>query len=232
MAPAAATFRSSAERHPAYPLAGEAHWDEWRQLPDGRRLSGGAAMPVHRTIVRMNMVLAHPGIQPIRLGRSHGFTLIELMVSIVVMAVLLVVAVPNLAGFVRTSKVRAAQSELAAAMQLARSEATKRGVSIGITATAPVVGNELGGGWKVWVDVNDDGVLSANDIIVRDYPGYAGAVVLGVTAGALPVIFRPTGFATGSIGFKVCGKSDTTKGYTVVLQRVGMADVTEGVACP
>ena len=39
---------------------------------------------------------------------ARGFTLIEMMTSIVVLAVILAIAVPNLAGFVRTSRVRGA----------------------------------------------------------------------------------------------------------------------------
>jgi type IV fimbrial biogenesis protein FimT len=179
----------------------------------------------------MNMVLAQPGLRSAA-PRFRGFTLIELMVSVSVMAVLLMVAVPNLAGFVRTSKLRAAQSELVAAMQLARSEATKRGVSVGLAATAPVAGNEFGAGWKVWVDDNDDGLVTAGETVVRGYPGFASAIVLKLTAGTLPVVFRPTGFAAAAVSFKVCASNDVTKGYTVALQRVGMSDLTEGVACP
>lgn len=180
----------------------------------------------------MNMVLAQPGFRSNAAPKLRGFTLIELMVSVTVMAVVLVIAVPNLAGFVRTSKLRSAQSELVAAMQLARSEATKRGVSVGVAATASVAGNEFGGGWTVWVDDNDDGLVTAGETVVRAYNGFANAVVLKLTAGTLPVVFKPTGFAAGAVSFKVCGSNDATKGYTVALQRVGMSDLTEGVACP
>ncbi len=177
----------------------------------------------------MNLGLAHT---QSRSARAGGFTLIELMISITVMAILLVVVAPSLAGFVRSSKVRSAQSELVSSLRLARSEATKRGISVGVVATAPVAGNEFGAGWKVWVDDNEDGLLTAGETVVRDYPGFAGSVQLGVTAGAAPVVFRPTGFATAAVSFKVCGKNDSTKGYTVALQRVGLTDLTEGVACP
>ena len=86
----------------------------------------------------MNLVLAHT---QSRSARAGGFTLIELMISITVMAILLVVVAPSLAGFVRSSKVRSAQSELVSSLRLARSEATKRGISVGVVATAPVAGN-------------------------------------------------------------------------------------------
>ena len=197
----------------------------------GRRLDCVAG-DARSTIETMKMALAQRGIGFASIGHARGFTLVELMTSVAVLAVLLVVAAPNLAGFVRSSKVRSAQSELVASLMLARSEAAKRGVTVGVAATAGSVGNEFGGGWKVWIDDDANGVIDAGETVVRDYPGFAGAVVLGKTAGALPVSFAPTGFASASVTFKVCAASDTAKGYQVVLQRVGLADVTEGITCP
>ena len=192
-------------------------------------LRGGARAPHNQC---MNMVLAQTGTQTACVKRSAGFTLIELMVSVAVMAVLLIVVAPSLAGFVRSSKVRSAQSELVASLMLARSEAVKRGVTVGMAATTPIAGNEFGAGWKVWVDDNGDHVVDPAETVVREYPGFAGTVVLSTVGNVSWVFFSPTGFASNSVNFKVCANSDTTKGYSVVLQMVGLADVTEGVACP
>ena len=163
---------------------------------------------------------------------ARGFTLIELMTSLTVLAVVAVIAVPNLAGFVRSSKVRSAQSELVSSLMLARSEAAKRGTLVGVTASAPTVGNEFGAGWKVWIDDNNSGVFDSGDTVVREYPGFAGAVVLGTTGNVSVVTFAPSGFASAAVNFKVCAASDTTKGYSIALQMVGLADVGEGVTCP
>lgn len=174
-----------------------------------------------------------PRIRSSRSSRERGFTLVELMTTVSVMAIALAIAAPSLTGFVRSSKVRSAQSELVSSMMLARSEAAKRGVTIGMAATASGTGNEFGGGWKVWVDDNANGVIDGGEVVVRDYPGYEpSSVVLGTTGNVTLVSFAPTGFAAASVTFKVCGASDATKGYRVVLQRVGLADVSEGVTCP
>ena len=165
--------------------------------------------------------------------RARGFTLIELMTTVTVMAVALAIAAPSLAAFVRNSKVRSAQSELVASMMLARSEAAKRGVTVALAATAPATGDEFSAGWKVWVDDNGNGSFDTGETLIRNYPGYpAGSVVLSTTGGVRRVSFAPTGFASASVTFKVCGSSDTAKGYSVVLQRVGLADVSQGVTCP
>ena len=59
-----------------------------------------------------------------RARSTRGFTLIEMMVTVAVLAIIMMVAAPNLAGFVRSSKVRSAQSELVASLMLRSEEHT------------------------------------------------------------------------------------------------------------
>jgi type IV fimbrial biogenesis protein FimT len=164
----------------------------------------------------------------------RGFTLVEMMTSIAVLAITLALAVPSLAGIVRTSKVRAAQAELISSLMLARSEASKRGVTVSVGASAPTSGSEFSAGWTVWIDANSDGVVDSSEIVIRRYPDISSGVVLGTTGNVTRVSFGPTGFLTpaATATFKVCARSDTTKGYTVALQPVGLADVNDQATCP
>ena len=164
---------------------------------------------------------------------ARGFTLLEMMTTLTVFAVIMVIAVPSLSGMVRSSKVRSAQSELVASFMLARSEAVKRGVTIGVAASAPVVGGEFSKGWTVWVDTNEDGVVDSTELVVRSYPALGAAVVLGTTGNVTRLAFNPSGFLTPAtaIDFKACGYSDTTKGFAVRLEPVGLADVKDST-CP
>jgi type IV pilus assembly protein PilA len=47
-----------------------------------------------------------------RLGRDEGFTLIELMVVVMIIAVLIAIAIPSFLGFRKSAQDRSAQSEL------------------------------------------------------------------------------------------------------------------------
>jgi type IV fimbrial biogenesis protein FimT len=69
-------------------------------------------------------------------ARAAGFTLVELLVTMGVIAVLTMVAVPSFKGFIGGQQVRSASFDITAALLQARSEAIKRNVIVTITPTA------------------------------------------------------------------------------------------------
>ena len=73
-------------------------------------------------------------------SRNRGFTLIELMVTLVVLALLLGVAVPGLQTLVAAQRMRAVSYDLVTHLMLARSEALKRGTEVQVVPAA--------GGWE------------------------------------------------------------------------------------
>lgn len=171
---------------------------------------------------------------PATRSRSHGFTLVEMFTTVSVLAVLIAVVSPSVAGFVSTSRVRAAQSELISSLMLARSEAAKRGKDVFVSATFPAVGNEFSGGWRVWADEDDSGTFTSGDTVIREFPDITASVVLSTATNITQLSFGPTGFLTSAsaVVFKVCGTGDTSKGYVVALQRIGLADVDDQASCP
>lgn len=57
---------------------------------------------------------------------SHGFTLVELMVTVVLMAILFTLAIPSFTGMVRNSQVRTVAESLQTGLRLAQAEAVRR----------------------------------------------------------------------------------------------------------
>ena len=61
---------------------------------------------------------------------SAGFTLIELMIALVILAIMLLIALPNFAVWMQNTQIRTAGEAVLNGMQLARAEAIRRNVSI------------------------------------------------------------------------------------------------------
>ena len=91
---------------------------------------------------------------------SNGYTLLELLSTLAVGAVLLALAVPSFEGFVLDTRRTADINAFVLAVQLARSETAKRGHPVIVCKTRDQVrcgGTDLqyDAGWMVFVNVDD-----------------------------------------------------------------------------
>lgn len=150
-----------------------------------------------------------------------------------VIAILLAVASPGLASLTSANSLSSAQSELAAAMMLARGEALKRGVPVGMVATSPVRGAEFNGGWTIFVDANANGALDVGEAVIRVQPAFRGDMLVTTLGGETLVAFNGRGFLTPSatVNFAVCSTL-ATKSYRIRVEPVGLSDVVESRGCP
>lgn len=97
--------------------------------------------------------------------RSRGFSLLELMITITVMAILLAIAVPSFRDVIHRNEVSSASNALLASVSYARSEAITRGQLVSICPGDKIAGCTSGGkvfdqGWIVYT--YPAGAASAN----------------------------------------------------------------------
>ncbi len=100
-----------------------------------------------------------------------GFTLIELMVTLAVAAILLLVAAPSFVTFKRNSELTSATNSLVGAISAARGEALKRGLS---AVVIPANGNDWSTGWTVFIDSNNNQVLDPTETVTLQQGPLAG----------------------------------------------------------
>lgn len=133
--------------------------------------------------------------------RSGGFTLIELMVTISIAAVLLAVGVPSFVAFQRNSELSGAANSLLSAINAVRGEAMKENTNSFIVPNSGAWEN----GWTLFVDNDLDNTKSAGDRVIATYntplPSYFEVVGNGTAFESTPYIsFNGSGYprATGS----------------------------------
>lgn len=110
-----------------------------------------------------------------RSANARGFTLIELMVVILIVAITVTIAIPSFQSLISTTQLRTATSQLVGMLNLARSEAIKRGWPVTVCKSADVgaaapscdEGAAWHDGWLVFVDYNQNGIKDADDASLR-----------------------------------------------------------------
>lgn len=116
--------------------------------------------------------------------RNRGFTIVELMVGLVVVAIMLVIAVPQYAQFMDNTRVRNVTESLAGGVRQAQLEAVKRNEPVKFALTDE--------GWEVR-DVETDGLLVAEAIF--ETTGKTAPAVEAEPSGATEVTFSGLGRA-------------------------------------
>jgi len=106
--------------------------------------------------------------------QQRGFTLLELMITLMVVGIILGIGVPNFVDFMRNSRMVGAANDLLAAMHVARGAAVSQRTPVTVCGSAnpsaalPVCGAGANNGWVVYVDANDtngDGIPDGNGVI-------------------------------------------------------------------
>jgi type IV fimbrial biogenesis protein FimT len=126
--------------------------------------------------------------------RSSGFSLIELIVTIVVLGVLLALAFPSFTALMNRNRLSGASNELIAGMQSARSEAIRRNRNVTLCNSSDgATCSTTAGAWTGWIVRRADGVVLQSAVIRTPIELRESAAL---TQDA--IVFRPDGFARNS----------------------------------
>lgn len=147
------------------------------------------------------------------MNTQKGFTLIELMVTIAVLAVVLSIGIPSFNTLINNNRVASQINRFVVALNYARSEAIKRREDISITA----VGGDWSQGWNV---------TDTNANVLRTQEAFRIGSTLTGTQTSLSYDSR--GFLSGgaALTFNLCN-ADSQSGRQVSVAPGGRVNVVD-----
>ena len=111
--------------------------------------------------------------------KNSGFTLLELMIVIAIAGVLMAIAVPSFKDMMRNTRLTTYANQFVTSLNIARSEAIKRGVPVTVRKLSGVGSATYWStaGWEVFVDDGggnaanrNNGVRDTNETVLKTYP--------------------------------------------------------------
>ncbi len=163
--------------------------------------------------------------------KNNGFTLYELLITLVVIAITLTIGLPGFNKTIQNTRTKTAASELLAAIEQARATAVFTGTRAVLAAKT-----QWHDGWKIFLDGDDDGILDENETVIAEQAKLDGVTIKGNHHVRELISFISTGEArtpgramTGIIIVGTLTVCPTTQGagYTILLSKGGRSRVSK-----
>jgi len=186
---------------------------------------------------------------------TQAFTLIELIATMAIAGILIAIAIPSFNSIITSSRLTGYANDLVGALNLARSEAVRRGIQVTVSNNGALTHWESG--WTMFVDFSGDEIYDppnnlcttsaigapTEDCLLRVYPPLANGYTLTTSNNTTYnryAAYFPNGLSSAvgvTLGdtFRLCNGTDITTSRTIVVDNVGRARVTSvgtAISCP
>lgn len=173
---------------------------------------------------------------------QQGFTLVEAIVVIAIMAILAAVAVPSMRDLIASYQTRSTADNMAAMIAYAKMEAIRRSGRVVLTKVPAGASNNNCGtnqrwscGLLMYADLDADTVQDANEPTLRTMDVPANINLMNMSAGnGASLVFNRWGQANGinALDFRVTKTGVAAADRTVCVTSGGRIRVVDGLVCP
>jgi type IV fimbrial biogenesis protein FimT len=172
---------------------------------------------------------------------NRGFTLVELMVTIAVLAILLTIAAPAFSDLIMNNRLATATNEVQNALGYAKSEAGFRRQFVTVCTSSDGSSCATSGNWQngllVFTDRGTVGVVDGSDQILK-YIQFTGSGLLISSGDSTDfdsnryIRFRPRGGVASRGSLKFCDTRTGNYGRQLTISPIGRIESSKQLSCP
>lgn len=154
--------------------------------------------------------------------QNTGFTMIELAITLAIVAILLAIITPSFQSMMMNNALIAQTNSLVSAFNVARSEAAKRDLTVKVEALdSSDSANEWGKGWNILVGTDVIKVFSNKDQKIQ------------INSSVTEVDYSAEGFLVpmARLEFEICDNRTGEKGKKVILSPSGRVKTDNTLVC-
>jgi type IV fimbrial biogenesis protein FimT len=137
----------------------------------------------------------------INVGRTRGFTIVEVVMTIAIAAILMSIAIPSFRYITNSNRIASELNGLLGDLQLARSQAIKEGHTVTVCQSTDAAtctnGINWEGGWIVFSDPTNVGIWDAGEIYIRKQKPFSGTDTFRASNAVSVISFNREGYAMG-----------------------------------
>ena len=162
----------------------------------------------------------------ISLRLSKGFTLIEFVIALSIVAILAGVAIPSYSKFVAKSEQATMMSNFMLAINKGKQFSQLYRKRIALCPSADLQqctgGLEWQNGYLVFVDLNEDRILDANEKVLKALKENASHVKIQTSVGRKKLSYYPWGESPGSNAtVRFCAEDEVIPGKAIIISNKG-----------
>lgn len=170
--------------------------------------------------------------------KADGFTLIELMITVAIMAIVLTLGVPSFRDFIMNNRITTQANEFVASIQTARSLAIRHQrpaqicVSANPAAATPActASTDWTQGWFVWVDLDRDSAVDNNEVMRVTQP-LEGTTTFD-SAARDSFTYDPRGLVDNGDTLDLCDDRPDETGRRITISAAGRVNIAPFNGCP
>ncbi len=163
--------------------------------------------------------------------RNHGFTLIDLILTLSIVSILISISLPSFSAQIKQAQVKTATNSLLESINLTRTQAVMTNKRATIRRQ-----NEWSEGWEIFIDTDNDGIRDTNEKLIKMQEKLNGIKIITNRPITNNVSYIGTGESRNASGtngggfqagtFTICPTAKG-KGVQLILARGGRVRVAE-----